>query len=161
MAEKQPRGYFELSDEEMASSEMVLTLFTMLESQGYHGFVELMSVLNSPELILKIVRLLYGTEIKIPPLKIFIKTLQAAIYTFCDMHKKININLVAKPKDIRQFMNITEEEEQELLKIFDNWSAYMGKNGVDLINLMHINRNNTKKRIKMNMQGKKWTKKIY
>ena len=158
---KQARGYFELSDEELSSSEMVLIAFTMLESRGYPGFTELLSILNDPIIILKIIRFLYGMEIKIPPLKEFIQCLKAAEYAFCDIHKKINVNLPAKPADIRQFMNISKEEEEELLKIFDEWAIYMNKQGYDIRTLMHINRVNTKKRIELVTQGKKWTKKLY
>ena len=64
-------------------------------------------------------------------------------------------------KDIRQFMNITPEEEQHLLEIFDQWVVFMNKQGADVRNFMHINRNNTKKRIEMAVQGKKWINKHY
>lgn len=150
-----------LSDEELSSKEMVLIAFTMLESRGYPGFTQLIQILNDPTVILKIVRFMYGMEIKIPPLEEFVKCLQAAMYTFCDMHKKVHANLVAKPKDIRDLLNIDEKREQELLEVFDQWSQYMVKNGIDLTNLMHINREATKKRIRMTASGKKWTKKKY
>ena len=45
--------------------------------------------------------------------------------------------------------------------IFDNWAAYLGKNGLDPTTIMHCNRENTKKRIKMVQKGKKWTKSRY
>ena len=77
------------------------------------------------------------------------------------MHKNINVNLPAKGKDIRQFMNITEEEEKHLLDIFDEWVVFMAKNGADIRNYMHINRQNTKKRIDMAVHGRKWTQKKY
>lgn len=158
---KQARNTFKLSDEELACREMVLIAFTMLESRGYKGFTELLSIINDPEIILKIIRLLYGLEIKIPPLKEFISCLQAAEYTFCDMHKRVNSYLPAKPQDIRQFMNIDKEKEAELLDIFDKWAKYMYEQGYDLTQLMHMNRNNTKKRIKMAISGKKWTSSRY
>jgi hypothetical protein len=154
MAEKQPRGYFELSDEELSSHEMVFIALSMLESRGYPGFLELMSVINDPSIILKIVRLFYGMELKVPPLKEFIQCLKATEYAFCVMHKKININLFAKEKDIRQFMKINEAEEQELLEIFDHWAKYMHEQGYDIRNYMHINRNSTKKRIELAIKGK-------
>ena len=133
----------------------------MLESRGYPGFFELMSVIEDPAIIMKIIRLFYGMEIKIPPLKEFKECLQAAEYSYLDMHKNINVNLPAKSKDIRQFMNITPEEEQHLLEIFDSWTKFMHDQGADVRNYMHINRSNTRKRIEMNIQGRKWTQKNY
>lgn len=159
--QKKPRGYFEVEDEEYSSSEFVFIALSMLESRGYPGFFELMSVIEDPATIMKIIRLFYGMEIKIPPLKEFKECLQAAEYSYLDMHKNINVNLPAKSKDIRQFMNITPEEEQHLLEIFDQWVVFMNKQGADVRNFMHINRNNTKKRIEMAVQGRKWTQKNY
>lgn len=161
MAEKKKRGDFTLSDEEYGSKEMVLITLSMLESRGYPGLTELMSILNDPVIILKIIRFLYGTTIRIPSLQEFTKTLRAAIFAYCDMHKRLNINLFAKPQDIRRFMGITEEEQKELLDIFDTWTKYMHDQGKDIENLMHINRNNTKKRIAMTNKGKKWTSSKY
>ena len=57
--QKKPRGYFEVKDEEYSSSEFVFTALSMLESRGYTGFFQLMSVLQDPVLILKIIRLFY------------------------------------------------------------------------------------------------------
>ena len=159
--EKQPKGYFTISDDELSSKEMILIAFTMLESRGYPGFSELLAILNDPTTILKIIRLLYGTTIKIPPLSEVVKCLRAAEFTFLDFHKRVNHSLVAKPLDIRQHMNITKEEQDELLEIFDEWVIYMQKNGIDVSKLMHINRENTKKRIKMAQNGKKWTQSKY
>lgn len=159
--EKQPKGYFTISDDELSSKEMILIAFTMLESRGYPGFSELLAILNNPTTILKIIRLLYGTTIKIPPLSEVVKCLRAAEFTFLDFHKRVNHSLVAKPLDIRQHMNITKEEQDELLQIFDEWVVYMQKNGIDVGKLMHINRENTKKRIRMAQNGKKWTQSKY
>lgn len=159
--QKKPRGYFEVADDEYSSSEFVFIALSMLESRGYPGFFELMSVIQDPGLIMKIIRLFYGMEIKIPPLKEFKDCLQAAEYSYLDMHKNVSLNLPAKSKDIRQFMNITEEEEKHLLDIFDQWVVFMNKSGADVRNYMHINRNNTKKRIDMAVKGQKWTQKRY
>ena len=54
MSEKKPRGSFTLSHEELASREMVLTAFTMLESRGYGGLTELFAILDDPIVILKL-----------------------------------------------------------------------------------------------------------
>ncbi len=159
--QKRPRGYFEVADDEYSSSEFVFIALSMLESRGYPGFFELMSAIQDPALIIKIIRLFYGMTIKIPPIKEFKECLQAAEYSYLDMHKHININLPAKSKDIRQFMNITEEEEKHLLEIFDEWCVYMHKNGADIRNYMHCNRTNTLKRIDMAVKGEKWKSKRY
>ena len=79
--QKKPRGYFEVEDEEYSSSEFVFIALSMLESRGYPGFFELMSLIQDPALIMKIIRLFYGMEIKIPPLKEFKECLQAAEYS--------------------------------------------------------------------------------
>lgn len=159
--QKKPRGYFEVEDDEYSSSEFVFIALSMLESRGYPGFFELMSVIEDPTIIIKIIRLFYGMEIKIPPLKEFKECLQAAEYSYLDMHKNINVNLPAKSKDIRQFMNITQEEEQHLLEIFDEWCSFMAKNGANINNYMHCNRQNTKKRIELASRGEKWGNRKY
>ena len=156
MASDKYRNEFTLSFKEQCSREMVFIAFTILESRGYPGFTQLLQILNDPTTILKIIRFLYGMEIKVPPLTEFAKCLKAAEYIFCDMHKRINANLVAKPKDIRHYLNIDDKEEKELLDIFDQWSKYMSDNGIDLTKLMHMNRENTKKSIKMTAKSKKW-----
>ena len=56
--EKKKRGEFELSDSELGSREMILIAMSILESRGYLGFVELLSILENPEVILKIMRFL-------------------------------------------------------------------------------------------------------
>ena len=71
--QKKPRGYFEVSDSEYSSTEFVFIALSMLESRGYPGFFELMSILKDPGLIMKIIRLFYGMTIKFPPLNEFIK----------------------------------------------------------------------------------------
>lgn len=152
---------FTLTDEELASREMVYILMTMLQSRGYKGFGELFTAVNDPVAIIRIIRLLYGMTIEIPPLKEVNKCMKAAMYTFCDMHKMINTKLPAKPKDIREYLKINKDEEAELLEIFDKWSEFMHKEGIDLTAIMHINRNNTKKRIKMSASGKKWKAEKY
>lgn len=161
MAEKKKRGEFKLSDEEYGCKEMVLITLSMLESRGYPGLMDLFSIINDPEVLLKIIRFLYGTTIKIPSLQEFTKVLRTAIFTYCDMHKMIITGLPAKPNDIRQFMNITKEEQDELLEIFDKWTIYMKNQGKPIESIMHCNRKNTLKRIKGNYNGKKWTSSHY
>ena len=162
MAEHKERGAYELTEEEMASSEMVFIACTLLESRGYPGFMELFNVLNNPGLILKLIRLFYGMIIKFPSLTEFRDCLRASEYIFTDFHKKVNDKLVVKPLDIRNHMGITAEEEEKLLKLFDEWVIYMNKAGYPIEKLMHINRKMTKKRMELAVKGKtdKKTRKI-
>ena len=151
--EKKKRGEFELSDSELGSREMVLIAMSILESRGYPGFVELLSVLEKPELILKIIRFLYGTTIKVPPLGEFVTCLRAAEFTYCDFHKRINQKLPAQPKQIQEFMGIDDEEVSRIQDVFQQWIEYMNKQGINREDFMHINRQNTLRRIKAIQKG--------
>lgn len=159
--QKRPRGYFEVKDEEYSSTEFVFIALSMLESRGYPGFFELMSAIKDPAIIMTIIRLFHDMTIKIPSIKEFKDCLQAAEYSYLDMHKHISVNLPAKGKDIRQFMNITEEEEKHLLEIFDQWCAFMASCGANVNDYMKCNRTNTKKRIELASKGKKWGNRKY
>ena len=151
--EKKKRGEFELSDSELGSREMVLIAMSILESRGYPGFVELLSVLEKPELILKIIRFLYGTTIKVPSLGEFVTCLRAAEFTYCDFHKRINQKLPAQPKQIQEFMGIDDEEVSRIQDVFQQWIEYMNKQGIHIEDFMHINRQNTLRRIKAIQKG--------
>lgn len=155
MAEHKKRGAYELTEEELASSEMVFITCTLLESRGYPGFMELLNVLDDPSLIIKLIRLFYGMTIKFPSIQEFQDCLRASEYIFTDFHKKVNDILTVKPQDIRNHMNITEEEEEKLLNLFDDWVIYMNKAGYPIEKLMHINRKVTKKRMESAITGKK------
>lgn len=159
--QKRPRGYFEVKDEEYSSTEFVFIALSMLESRGYPGFFELMSAIKDPAIIMTIIRLFHDMTIKIPSIKEFKDCLQAAEYSYLDMHKHISVNLPAKGKDIRQFMNITEEEEKHLLEIFDQWCLFMSSCGANINDYMKCNRTNTKKRIELASKGEKWGNRKY
>ena len=158
---KKKRGEYTITPGDLGSTEMVFVVLSVLESLGYTGFVQLMSVINDPGVLIKVIRLLYGMEIKIPPLQVFIDALDASIYMFSDFFKQIQKGTPVQPKFIREHMNIDEEREKRLLEIFDNWSAFMYKHSVNPLQYLNIQRNNTKKRIAMAKQGKKWTAKNY
>lgn len=151
--EKKKRGEFELSDTELGSREMILITMSMLESRGYPGFVELLSVVEKPELILKIMRFLYGTTLKIPPLSELVTCLRAAEFTYCDFHKMVNRKLAVQPKQIQEFMGIDDEEVSKIQDVFQKWIEYMNKCGIHIEDLMHINRKNTVRRIKAIQNG--------
>ncbi len=147
MGAKRPSGYFTLKDTDYSSPEMIFNALSILESRGYHGWMELMSVVNDPNLIIKILRLFYGMEIKVPPLKEFNDCLGAALYSFCDYHKSLNSVKAVDPKDIRQFMKIDIEEEAKLIEIINDWLLYMHKEGHDVRKYIHINRSGSYKKI--------------
>lgn len=151
--EKKRRGEFELSDTELGSREMILITMSMLESRGYPGFVELLSIVEKPELILKIMRFLYGTTLKIPPLSELVTCLRAAEFTYCDFHKMVNRKLTVQPKQIQEFMGIDDEEVSKIQDVFQKWIEYMNKCGIHIEDLMHINRKNTVRRIKAIQNG--------
>lgn len=151
--EKKKRGEFELSDSELGSREMILIAMSILESRGYPGFVELLSILEDPKLILKLIRFLYGTTIKVPPLGEFVTCLRAAEFTYCDFHKRINQKLAVQPKQIQEFMNIDDDEVSKIQDVFQQWIEYMHKQGIHIENFMHINRQNTVRRIKAIQKG--------
>ena len=133
----------ELSFEDLASSEMVLIMSTMLESRGYHGMLELMSVLDNPETLIKIIRLFYGMTIQIPPLKEWIDTINTIEYIFLRFHKyKMNDMYT------REYMNISELDEERYIAIFDQWVQYLTNNNCDLTAIMHMNQNALTKRYK-------------
>lgn len=161
MVEHKPRGEYNLDHEELSSSEMVFIALTLLESRGYPGFLEMMSVINDPTILMKLLRLFYGMTIKFPSLEELRDCLRASEYIFSDMHKKVNDKLYVKPLDIRNHMGIDEKEEQKLLNMFDDWIAFMHKNGNDVLRYMGCNRQNTKKRIAMVQSGRKWKAKKY
>lgn len=158
---KKNRGEYEITPSDLGSTEMVFLVLSVLESLGYPGFMQLLTVINDPGVIIKIIRLMYGTEIKVPPLKVFIDALDTVTYMFSDFFKEVQKGTPAQPKFIRQHMNIDETREKELLAIFDNWSEYMFKHGVNPLSYLNIQRNNTKKRIKLAGNGKRWTAKNY
>ena len=151
--EKKKRGEFELSDSELGSREMILITMSILESRGYPGFVELLSILEDPEIILKILRFMYGTTLKVPSLGEFVSCLRAAEYTYCDFHKMLNRKLAVQPKQIQEFLNVDDEEMSKIQDIFQQWIEYITKQGIHIEDLMHINRKNTLRRIKAIQKG--------
>jgi len=161
MVEHKKRGEYNLNYEELGSSEMVFIAMTLLASRGYPGFIEIMSVIDNPSVLIKLLRLFYGMTIKFPSLEEVRDCLRASEYIFCDMHKKVNDKLVVKPLDIRNHMGIDEKEEEKLLEMFDNWIKYMHDNGNDVLRYMGCNRQNTRKRIAMVQSGRKWKAKKY
>lgn len=160
--DKQTKNFtISYEDYEFSSEEFVFIAFSILESQKYYGLIELMSIVEDPGLIMKIIYLMNGMTIKFPTPTEFAKCLKAASYIYTDALKQVTSTVKAKPADIRQTMGISEEEEKELLDMFDNWVVYMHKQGYEVDDFIKFQRKNTKKRIKDIKVGKKWTARRY
>ena len=155
MAQK-PEDFFGLSDSEYSCAEMVFTFFTILESRGYPGFSELASVLGKPEILIKVLRLMSGMQIQIPPLEEFVNCLRTAIYVFIIMNKTKCSGHFISNENIRDFLSINEEQEQDLNKIFEEWAVYMNQQGHDIRNYFNINSKTTVRHIKRAVKGKKF-----
>ena len=113
---KEDKRSYKMTPTDLGSTEMVFLVLSILESLGYPGFMQLLSVINDPGVIIKIIRLMYGTEIKVPPLQTFIDALDTATYMFSDFFKEVQKNTPAQPKYIREYMNIDQEREKKLLE---------------------------------------------
>lgn len=151
--EKKVRGDFELTDSELGSREMVLIAMSILESRGYPGLVELFSILEKPEIIIKLIRFFYGTTLKMPSLGEFVTCLRAAEFTYCDFHKMVNRKLAVQPKQIQAFMGIDDQEMSKIQDVFQQWIEYLSKQGIHIEDFMHINRKNIVRRIKAIRNG--------
>lgn len=134
-----------MNHEDECSKEMVYIAMTLLESKGYAGFSGLMSVLDDPELIIKLLRLFYGSTIEFPPLQTVVKCLKTAIYVYYNFHKRSGAKAIVT-SEIRKLMNIDEKEEQELIIEMKEWINFMLDEGIDLSRLMHINKKTLIKR---------------
>ena len=151
-----------LDNEDYTSSEFLFTCFSILESRGYLGFNELMSVVDNDKVILKILRLLSGMSIKIPSIKEFRICLLASAFIYFDLIKRndpmlnkrkahsskklVYKNYVPSHKDIEKQLNLTEEDKIEINNIYNDWLSYMDKEGYPIDNLYKISRQDTKRR---------------
>ncbi len=134
-----------LYEDDFCSEEFLYICFSMLESRGYHGLIELMSIIEDPEKIMKIIYLFNGMQIKIPRSKEFAETLKSAAFSFC----RINGNLFCKNgfdnKQLTSTLNIkTDEEFERLNKIYKEWILYMQSNGYYIQDYLKI-KNKTEK----------------
>ena len=153
---RKAENFFGLNDSEYSCAEMVFTFFTILESRGYPGFSELLTVLGKPDILIKMLRLMAGMQIQIPPLKEFVNCLRTAMYIFAIMNKKKCNNHIISNEDIKDFLEITPEQEEEIVKIFEEWAVYMNQQGHDVRNYFDISRKNVAKQIQLAVEGKKF-----
>ena len=154
-----------LNSEDYTSSEFLFTCFSILESRGYLGFNELMSVIDNDKIIIKFLRLLGGMTIKVPSIKEFRICLLASAFAYYDIVKRNDPMIGAKGKsegakklnyrtyipsfsDIEKQLNLSEEDKVEIDKIYNDWLLYMQKEGYPIDNLYKISRNDTKRRFK-------------
>lgn len=150
-----------LDTEDYSSSEFLFTCFSILESRGFLGFNELMSIIDDDSIIIKFLRLLGGMTIKIPSLKEFRICLLASAFAYYDIIKR-NDPLLSGGKmknskspsyipvlsDIEKQLNLSEEDKIEINKIYNEWLIYMNNEGYPIDNLYKISRQDTKRRFR-------------
>ena len=133
-----------MTDEEYTSDDFFLIIFSLLESKGYTGFLELQAVVDDTETLLKILRLMAGMNIKIPSLSDFSLSLKTCVYIYYSL-----IRESGSDNTIRNLLNITEEEEKIYAEEFKKWYTYILKQGYDIEDFMKITTKNRKLRVKM------------
>lgn len=151
-----------LNAEDYTSSEFLFTCFSILESRGYLGFNELMSVIDNEKTIIKFLRLLGGMDIKVPSLKEFRICLLTSAFAYYDIVKR-NDPLISKSggakkssygnyiptlSDIEKQLDLSEEDKVEIDKIYNDWLLYMQREGYPIDNLYKISRADTKRRFR-------------
>lgn len=142
-----------MKDEEFASDDFLLISMSLLESKGYTGFLELQAVVDDAEIIVKILRLMAGMNIKIPSLSDFALSLKTCTYIYYMLLRDNSIDLKNENfKDIvKEKLHITAEEEQLYLAEFERWYKYILKQGYDLEDFVKITKK-TKSKVKNNMR---------
>ena len=127
---------FKLQDSDYTSEDFLFIAFSILESKGYHNLIELMSIIEDPQKIVQILYLLNGVDLKLPTASELSKALKTSVFVYMDTIKNRNITLgenrKMRPVFIRNAMGIDENEEQELLKEYQDWAVFMEKNGYSI-----------------------------
>ena len=117
-------------NEDFSSEEFVYMAFSMLETRGYHGLIELMSVIDDPDKIMQILYLFNGMEIKMPKSTEFADTLKSCALGYFMLNGNLYCKKGFTKKEVMATLNIESEEEYEkLLKIYQEWVARMKDNG--------------------------------
>jgi len=117
-------------NEDFSSEEFVYLAFSMLEARGYHGLIELMSIIDDPEKIMQILYLFNGMEIKMPKSKEFADTLKSASLAYFTINGNIFASKGFSKQEAMTTLNIESEEEYEkLIKIYQDWVKHMQSNG--------------------------------
>lgn len=156
----------QLDSDDYSSSEFLFTCFSILESRGYLGFNELMSIIDDDKIIIKFLRLLGGMTIKVPSIKEFRICLLASAFAYYDIVKRNDPMIGSKEgkstaakklnyktyipsfSDIEKQLNLSEEDKIEIDKIYNDWLLYMNKEGYPIDNLYKISRSDTKRRFR-------------
>lgn len=133
---------FELEDIDYTSEYFLFIAFSILESQGYQNLIEIMSIIEDPKKIIQILYLLNGMDLKLPTASELTKALKASGYIYMDTIKARDVSSGEKrgirPVFLRSALKINENEESEILKIYEQWAVYMEKNGYSIDDYLPI-----------------------
>lgn len=133
---------FKMDDSDFTSEDFLFVAFSILESQGYHNLIEVMSIIEDPKKIVEILYLLNGVDLKLPTASELAKALKTSTLVYMDTIKSRNItsgeSRRMRPVFMRTAMNIDENEEQELLKLYAEWVNFMEKNGYSIDSFLPI-----------------------
>lgn len=117
-------------NEDFSSEEFVYMAFSMLETRGYHGLIELMSIIEDPDKIMQIIYLFNGMEIKMPRSNELADVLKATSMAYFTINGNAYSGKGFSKKEAMQTLNIQSEEEYEKLqKIYQDWVLRMQSNG--------------------------------
>lgn len=138
-----------LTQEEYSSDDFLLVVFSLLESKGYYGFLELNSLLNDSQFkkdlqIFNLIRLMGGMTLKIPPLSEVSYCLKTCVYIYYCLIKDSVTDSQAKI-----ILNLTDDDCQDLKQEAMKWYNYILKEGYDLENFVVLSKTgNLRKQIK-------------
>jgi len=117
-------------NEDFSSEDFVYMAFSMLETRGYHGLIELMSIIDDPDKIMQIIYLFNGMEIKMPKSTEFADTLKSCAMAYFMLNGNAYSKNGFTKKEAMATLNVESEEEYEkLVKIYQDWVARMKDNG--------------------------------
>lgn len=128
-----------MQDTEYSSDDFLLLTFSLLESKGYIGFLELQSIVDDAEILLKILRLMAGMNIRIPSLSDFSLSLKTCTYIYYML-----IRETTSEKVTREILQLTKEEEQQYIEEFKKWYKHILQQGYDIEDFVRIKKKNTK-----------------
>lgn len=152
MAKTKPTHFFR---DDLNSEEFVYIAFSMLESRGYHGLIELMSAIDDPSVIMRFLYLFSGMTIKIPTTEEFADSLRASVLAYCRLAGNVMQKKgISKDQTIQATLNVDDDEFEKLNNIYQDWIVKMEKNGYSIQDYMTI-KNPTELTKIRKLQGKK------
>lgn len=117
-------------NEDFSSEEFTFMAFSMLETRGYHGLIELMSIIDDPDKIMQIIYLFNGMDIKIPKASEFADALKSMALGYFLINGNLYASKGFKKNELMGSLNIESEEEYEkLYGMFQEWISRMKDNG--------------------------------